>query len=55
MINEQYKEKEQRTANKGLSAMLASEYILIDMPVLSYSPSFSLTDELWNIPSAFYL
>ena len=31
MTNEQYKEKEQRTANKGLSAMLASEYILIDI------------------------
>src|SRR4029079_11547416 len=41
--------------NKGFSAMLASEYILIDISLISYSPSFTNITELWNIPSAFYL
>ena len=42
-------------ANKGFSAMLASEYILIDISLISCSPSFTNITELWNIPSAFYL
>ena len=43
------------TANKGFSAMLAAEYVLIDISLISYSPSFTNITELWNIPSAFYL
>jgi hypothetical protein len=35
--------------------MLAAEYILIDISLISYSPSFTNITELWNIPSAFYL
>ena len=35
--------------------MLATEYILIDISLISYSPSFTNLTELWNIPSAFYL
>ncbi len=42
-------------ANKGFSAMLAAEYILIDISLISYSPSITNITELWNIPSAFYL
>ena len=42
-------------ANKGLSAMLASEHILIDISLISCSPSCTNITELWNIPSAFYL
>ena len=41
--------------NKGLSAMLASEHILIDISLISYSPSLTNITGLWNIPSAFYL
>ena len=41
--------------NKGFSAMLASEYVLIDISLISCSPSFTNITELWNIPSAFYL
>jgi len=35
MTDEQYKEKEQRTANKGYLAMLASEHLLIDISLIS--------------------
>jgi len=35
--------------------MLATEYILIDTSLISYSPSFTNITEPWNIPSAFYL
>ena len=42
-------------ANKGLSAMLASEHILVDISLISCSPSCTNITELWNIPSAFYL
>jgi len=35
--------------------MLASEYILIDISLISYSPSSTNITGLWNIPSAFYL
>jgi hypothetical protein len=41
--------------NKGFSAMLASEHILIDISLISCSPSFTNITKLWNIPSAFYL
>ena len=37
------------------TAMLASEYILIDISLISCSPNFTNITELWNIPSAFYL
>src|SRR6185436_13663417 len=35
--------------------MLAAEYILIDISLISYSPICTNITELWNIPSAFYL
>jgi len=35
--------------------MLASEYILIDITLISYSPSFTNITELWNVTSALYL
>jgi len=35
--------------------MLAAEYILIDISLISCSPSCTNITELWNIPSAFYL
>ena len=40
---------------RGLSAMLAVKYILIDISLLSFSPNFANVTELWNILSAFYL
>ena len=55
MTSEQYKEKEQRSAYKGLSVMLAEEYILIDISLINYSSSRTNITELWNIASAFYL
>ena len=39
----------------GFSAMLASEYILIDISLISFSPSGTNKTELWHITSAFYL
>ena len=41
--------------NKGFSAMLASQHILIDISLISCSPSFTNITGLGNIPSAFYL
>jgi len=38
-----------------LSAMLAVEYKLIDISLISCSPSLTHITRLWNIPSAFYL
>jgi len=35
--------------------MLASEYILIDISLISGSPNCTNITGLWNIPSAFYL
>ena len=35
--------------------MLAAEYILIDISLLSCSPNWTNITELWNMPSAFYL
>jgi len=49
LVNEAY------AANKGFSAMLASEHILIDITLISCNPNFTNITELWNIPSAFYL
>jgi len=46
---------EKTTANKGLSATLAAEHILIDISLISCSSTFTNITELWNIPSAFYL
>lgn len=43
-----------RTQNKEFSAMLAAAYILIEISLISCSPRWTNTTELWNITSAFY-
>ncbi len=43
------------SANMGFSAMLAEEYILIDISLITYCSIFTNITELWNIPSAIYL
>ncbi|MFC0775470.1 hypothetical protein [Terrimonas alba] len=40
---------------KVIAALLASEYILIEITLFSCSPNFTNITKLWNIPSAFYL
>jgi hypothetical protein len=37
--------------NKGLSAMLASEYIMIDISLFSCSSIFTNITQLWNLPA----
>jgi hypothetical protein len=37
--------------NKGLSAMLAAEQILIDISLISCSPNCTNITQLWNLPA----